>query len=112
MNPKLILAVSVFLFLPGLSYAADPPNWENIEADLVPPFQAILCIIYTIMYNIGGPIGVLTLVWAGVKYLYARDDPGERERAKELIVQVVFALMLIIIAKPLAEFVLDTTFTC
>lgn len=98
------------LFLASLVCAQ--PDWEDFEVEVVPVFHKVLCIIYRVVWYISGPIGVLAFVWAGTKWVYAQDDVAERDRAKEIMLQVVIALTLIRVAKPIAEFITQETFNC
>lgn len=107
MNVKAIIGL---FFLASIVCAQ--PDWENFENEVVPVFHKVLCIIYRVVWYISGPIGVLAFVWAGTKWVYAQDDAGERARAKEIMLQVVVALTLIRVAKPIAEFITQETFTC
>ena len=95
-----------FLLLASLSSAQT--GWQQFENEVVPVFHDVMCLIYRIIWKIAGPLGVLVLVWAGVKWIYSQDDPAERERAKEFILQVIMALTVIIIARAVAEFILST----
>jgi len=100
-------ALIVLLLLASAASAADPPDWDNFQTQIVPTFQDVLCIVYKVMWAIAGPIAVLVLVWAGVKWVYARDNPSEREAAKEMVTYAIIALILLLISKAIPEFILS-----
>jgi type IV secretory pathway VirB2 component (pilin) len=106
METSKVLLVFLIL-LASLAQSTSPPDWQNFDSEVVPTFQAVLCIIYIVMWKIAGPIAVLVLVWAGLKWVYAKDNASEREGAKEMVINTIMALMLLLISKALAEFILS-----
>jgi len=99
-------ALTVLLLLASAASAA-PPDWDDFQSQIVTTFQDVLCIIYKVMWAIAGPLAVLVLVWAGVKWVYARDNPSEREAAKEMVTYAIIALILLLISKAIPEFILS-----
>jgi type IV secretory pathway VirB2 component (pilin) len=57
-----------------------------------------LCNLTSAVKNIAGVIAVFVLVAAGLKWVWSREDPGERKQAKTLIENVLTGLIVILAA--------------
>lgn len=68
-----------------------------------------LCTLFGAIKQIAGVLAVFVLVAAGVKWLWSRDDPGERKQAKSLIESVLMGLILIAAATGIVYAVIQIT---
>jgi len=68
-----------------------------------------LCTLFSAVKQIAGVLAVFVLVVAGVKWLWSRDDPGERKQAKSLIETVLMGLILIAAATGIVVAVIQIT---
>lgn len=87
-----------------------PP--DAFAPQIIETIQAVMCILYQIIYSIAGPLAVFMISWAAVKWVGSEDDAAERERSKQIIKFAIVSLVLIIVAKPIAELITDKTFNC
>ncbi|MFH1835017.1 MAG: TrbC/VirB2 family protein [Methanobacteriota archaeon] len=102
----------LIILLSASNTLAQVPEWESFEDDVVRIFSDVMCRIAKVILFLAGPIAVFVLVWAGLQWIYSQEDPAERERAKELIIQVILAVILLRVAKSIAEFILYAEFSC
>jgi len=78
-----------------------------IAADFFKPTILFLCTVYVALIQISGAIAFLVIIWAGIKYIGAYDDPGERKYAKEMIKHVFIGLLIIILAGAVIDMILS-----
>lgn len=57
-----------------------------------------LCSIFEAVTSIVGVIAVLVLVAAGMRWLWSKEEPGERKQAKSMIENVLTGLTICIAA--------------
>lgn len=88
MKGKIILCLALSA---GLASAA-----TGVSSVLGSILGEYLCNIFLAMRNIIGPLAVLILIVAGLKWLYSEEDPGARKQAKFLIENVLIGLVVII----------------
>ena len=76
-----------------LASAADDPK---IPVDA---FKAattsLLCMLYDAAAKIVGFVAILVLIWAGLRWISSRDDPGQRKQALDIIKAVLVGLVLV-----------------
>lgn len=66
-----------------------------------------MCDIYEAVYLFVGPIAILLLIYAGAKWLWSQEDPGERHQSRYMMENILIGLMLILIAGALVALVLQ-----
>ncbi|HEY4524634.1 MAG TPA: pilin [Patescibacteria group bacterium] len=90
---------SVFYFLP-IARAADVPNWKDIDfpgsrfTDIAGLVQAII----NWLLGLGGALAVIAIVYSGIMYITAGDDPTKAETAKKNLVWAVIGVVIILLA--------------
>ncbi|MFH0859716.1 MAG: hypothetical protein V1921_00790 [Candidatus Altiarchaeota archaeon] len=84
----------------------------EISSQISTVFETSFCTVYTVIWYLAGVLASAIIVVQGLKWVEADDDPGQRQRAKETIVNVIYALIFIIIGKILAELIIGETFNC
>jgi len=82
------VAVAALITLIGQASASLGTAIWNISAP-------IICGTLVALLMIAGGIGILMMVYAAVKWITSRDDPGARKQAKSMIVHIIVALILI-----------------
>lgn len=68
----------------------------------------MVCTLLTIIWYIAAAITALVIVFAGMKYITS-DDPREVNKAKNMVVYAIIGLILVIIACPLVDYLIENT---
>ncbi|MFH1835019.1 MAG: TrbC/VirB2 family protein [Methanobacteriota archaeon] len=92
-------AVLLTYLLSGFASASASRVLGNVLRDF-------LCTINSAVRSIVGAVGVLILIVAGLKWIWAQDDPGERKQAKYLIENVLLGVIVVAVASGLVLAVL------
>lgn len=59
------------------------------------PIRNVVCGIYYVLYWIAGAVAALVFIAAIVQYIYARDNPGGRKQAMDIMIHAVLGLILV-----------------
>lgn len=85
---------------------------DEITTQVVTIFESSFCVVYTVIWYIAGFLASLVIVAEGIKWVQSGDDPGQRQRSKDTIMNVFYALIFISISKVVAEMLIQETFNC
>lgn len=122
----LALTFSVVAILPATAQAAAPvtdfacgggflgfPHWYthlpgsgSCQPRLTSLNQiwVIVLNIVDIMIRLAGVVAVGMIIWGGFKYIKSQAEPGELTQAKNIIINAVIGLVLVIAAVAIVEF--------
>ncbi len=119
-NPKLVCGKLDDQSLCGKTYVPEPfPSSStpvgstgviptgtsvNFKFEILPPNQyrnitEVIDAVSGYLFNIAIPISVIMIIYAGVRFLIARGDPGEVTKAKEILKYAVIGLAIMLIGK-------------
>lgn len=62
-------------------------------------FMGLISSISTWIFNLSIPVAVIVIVWAGLRFLWARGNPAEVGKAKEMLKYAVIGLVIIFIGR-------------
>jgi len=99
------------VFLAGLVSAQSGFNPNDIRSEVSGTFQDSLCVVFNFLLDVAGPLAFFVLLWCALTWISSADDPAKREQAKDRIMHVAIGLIIILLAKGLAEFILSGTTT-
>ena len=68
----------------------------------------MVCTLLTIIWYIAAAITALVIIFAGMKYVTS-DDPREVNKAKDMVAYAITGLILVIIACPLVDYLIENT---
>jgi len=71
--------------------------------------SSVICGFYKVFFSIAGAIASLVFVIAGVKWIASENDPGARKQAKEIMVQALVGLIIVISTKAIIDAVIAGT---
>lgn len=78
----------------SVSFSFSIPN--PLKAD---DFMGLISAIATWIFNLSIPVAVIVIVWAGLRFLWARGNPGEVASAKQMLTYAVIGLVIIFIGR-------------
>jgi len=105
MKEKSITAAFLTVMLSGLVSAGTGSQVAAILAE-------IICDLFKAVAQIAGGLAFFMIVWAGIKYIYGRDDPGEMKQAKDMIKYVLIGLVFIVTAQAIVGVILQVSTVC
>lgn len=79
---------------------------------IIAPSMLFLCALLNVIEQIAGPIAALVLAWAGLRWIAAQDDIGERKKAKQMILNVLLGLVIILVAVAIVHIITNVFITC
>lgn len=85
---------------------------DEISSQVTTVFETSFCTVYSVIWYLAGVLASVMIVVQGLKWIEAEDDPGQRQRAKEAIVNTAYALIFIIMAKIVVEVIIGESFDC
>jgi len=88
-------ALLVAIVLNSITYAAA----RSFHPQVVSLIMEIICQLIWAFRYIALPLGAVIFVFAGVYWVYARDDPGKRKTAMTIMIHVVVGLLIVGIAE-------------
>lgn len=86
---------------------------ETCETSNVSGCSALLDATFAIIRFLSAGVGIVvvaSLIWAGVQYITARDDPNAVGKAKSRIISSLLALLIFIFAYAILNFVIPAGF--
>ena len=106
----IILAVPVLNYITegsGTPLECDCISNGDIAEQIVTVLGNLLC-LFTL---IAPPICALAVTYGGLQYITSADDPGARDNAKKVIISALIGMILVMLAVPLVNLVLTSSFT-
>ena len=67
--------------------------------DSLDTFQKLFDVVITFLYYIAGPIVVAVIIWAGMKFLFAKGDPAKITEARNMLWYAVVGLAIVMIGR-------------
>ncbi len=61
--------------------------------------QLIYNIIWFLVYALAVPLATISILWAGILYVYSAQDPGKRNEAKKIIHAAIWGLVIALAAQ-------------
>ncbi|MFZ2456579.1 MAG: pilin [Candidatus Altiarchaeia archaeon] len=83
---------------------------ETSENEFTDQVVAVLGNFLCILALIAPPICALVVTYGGLRYITSADDPGARDAAKTIIISALIGMILVMIAVPLVNVVLTSSF--
>lgn len=62
-------------------------------------FQKLFDAVITFLYYLAGPVVAVMIIYAGMKFLFAKGDPGKVKEAKDILWYAVVGLVIILIGR-------------
>lgn len=87
--------------LDKLNQAVGPKTKTGLQGDIAPVISTIISGVLGVL----GTIFFILMVYAGVKWMIARGDEGEIEKAKEIIKAAVIGLVVTLAAYAITYFI-------
>lgn len=69
----------------------------------------VVCTLFNLVLMVAGAIAALMIIFAGLKYMGAQDDPSKADNAKKMIGYALTGLILVFIACPLVDLLVTNT---
>lgn len=69
--------------------------------------NGVLTNVTNILAAAAGIIGLIFIIWAGIKYITANGDSAQISQAKKTIIYALVGLVVVAVARPLINFVLS-----
>lgn len=66
----------------------------------------ILTQVTNILAAVAGIVGLILIIWAGIKYITANGDSAQISQAKKTIIYALVGMVVALVARPLINFVL------
>jgi hypothetical protein len=85
----------------------------NCKTSNVDGCSALLDALFAIIRFLSAGVGIVVIasvVWAGVQYASARDDPGETSKAKDRIRNSLIALLIFIFGYAILNYIIPAGF--
>jgi type IV secretory pathway VirB2 component (pilin) len=95
---NIVLGMLLCLLIQSVK-AADP---GGIIAD-------VLCMIGGEIEGLARNLAILIIIYAGAKYAYGSDDPGQRKASRNLAVNALIGYVIVLLSKALIEAIAGTT---
>lgn len=111
LNISLLLTLLLSAQLVLASTPIEPPSPEDTDF-IKGVFNRNFCVIYCVVMDIAGVLATLLFVWCGLNWITSQDDPAARQRARDTMAYILLGLLLIYLARPLAETVMGSAFAC
>ncbi|AKM84267.1 TPA: hypothetical protein DCZ46_02875 [Candidatus Campbellbacteria bacterium] len=103
---KYILLISVFLIIPFSFVGAIGTGVDNPLN--VGTIQGLIDLIIKVMIQIGTPIAVLFLIFAGFLYVEARGNPGKVAKAHQALLWTLVGIAVLLGSSILAKVIAGT----
>ena len=71
---------------------------NTVSAGLLTPVWNFICSLKYTIGIIGGSLVLVMIVYAGIRYVYAADDPGARKQAVSIIINAMIGGLFLVIA--------------
>ena len=94
LHKAVVIAIIIIFYSSVVS--ADLTGIQNSLASLI-------CGIYSVFVGIAGAVASLVFVIAGVKWIASENDPGARKQAKDIMVQALVGLIIILVANDIIQ---------
>jgi len=69
----------------------------------------VVCTLFNLVLMVSGAIAALMIMFAGLNYMKADDDPAKADKAKKMIIYALTGLVLVLIACPLVDIIVTNT---
>jgi hypothetical protein len=69
----------------------------------------VVCTLFNLVLMVAGAIAALVIMFAGLKYMGAQDDPSKADNAKKMIGYALTGMVLVFIACPLVDLLVTNT---
>lgn len=101
-----LIALLLLLTIPSVLAVIDfDQGLTQDEEDMIDEILAPVMKIYNFIKYAATVAGVLMLVFAGITFVTAGGDQGQKEKAKNMAVGVVIGLIIIWVAPLVVEFI-------
>jgi len=98
-NTYHIIALSIFTLLPLVSFSAGIiPSDAEIAANGFGAFAGMINMVINTFLQLSVVIATITFAYAGANMLLHPDNPGEREKAKDMFKKTVLGLIIVLVA--------------
>jgi hypothetical protein len=89
---------------PTTTYSTIPP-----EKAIQKRVNEVVCTLFKLVLMVSGAIAALMIMFAGMRYMRAEDDPAKADNAKKMIGYALTGLILVFIACPVVDFLVTNT---
>jgi hypothetical protein len=110
---KFLFLILFIIFSACSTYAAGS---TTTSLNITDPGKAIekrvnevVCTLFNLVLMVSGAIASLMIMFAGLKYVGAQDDPATADNAKRMIGYALTGLVLVVIACPLVDLLVANT---
>jgi hypothetical protein len=101
-----LIALLLLLTIPSVLAVIDfDQGLTQDEEDMIDEILAPVMKVYNFIKYTATVVGVLMLVFAGITFVTAGGDQGQKEKAKNMAVGVVIGLIIIWVAPLVVEFI-------
>jgi len=101
-----LIALLLLLTIPSVLAVIDfDEGLTQDEEDMIDEILAPVMKVYNFIKYTATVVGVLMLVFAGITFVIAGGDQGQKEKAKNMAVGVVIGLIIIWVAPLVVEFI-------
>jgi len=96
-NLKAAKYLICFLILASAASQVQAWSIRDSVINIASPIVFIICELYLIFFQVAGGLGVLIFTIAGIMWVYSRDDPATRKKARATMIAVIIGLLIILI---------------
>lgn len=104
-NRSWALILAILLLLLITSIHAKSQKAEEVKAE----WNRVICIALKILQFVSVGLAAIAIIVAGLKYMASSDDTDARDESKNIVMQAVGALVLVIVAVSIVNYLVTGT---